>query len=357
MYSASPRRCCTCTTTDAPPATSARPGSAHSARIRQAKALEAASISAMKAPSGGGVDVRDRPPGNRRRHRSRRSPRRRRGSPRRPAPWRVRQASGSRHCEPTWKRQAEPRRMRPRRAQQRGRIAARGAELAGQVVARAALRHRQAHDQAEFAGSRSPPVSARIFASSSALSRTKSRTPCSRPGLADGAARLDRVHEVDRRVREHAAAPAPPRRSRRSRNGATPPARTARSTAGSGLHFTAYSTRPGTPATNSPCGRRRRRPDAGNASAPPAARRRRVRRPWAAHPWRQESGGAEGTRPNGRGSWFIVGILAGTLRARKRRVRRQGKDEEPSPALIRRGRRDSAGCCEYFASRQTVQPT
>ena len=141
--------------------------------------------------------------------------------------------------------------MRPCGAQQRRGRRRRGAELAGQIEHRAALRQRQAHDQAEFAGNAGrrrlvPDLRQLVGAVEHEVAHAMPR-----PRLADGAARLDRVHEVDVGVGEHLPHQRAPRRSRRSRNARTPPARTARSIAGSGLHFTAYSTSPGNASTKS----------------------------------------------------------------------------------------------------------
>ena len=108
-----------------------------------------------------------------------------------------------------------------------------------------------------------------------------------RPGLADRAARLDRMHEVDRRPREHARAPAAPRPARRSRNARTPPAatRAQHGRLGIALHriqHVARETRR----------RRRARPRstaraAGSAPAPPGAAKRPRHRRWRGGPERR----------------------------------------------------------------------
>ena len=94
-----------------------------------------------------------------------------------------------------------------------------------------ALRQRQAHEQAEVAGRAG---AAGLGAGSSpaprALSSTKSRTPWRSHASRIGRARLDRVHEVDAGLREHARTSAHLGRARRSRSGARrrPTARAAR---------------------------------------------------------------------------------------------------------------------------------
>ena len=93
-------------------------------------------------------------------------------------------------------------------------------------------------------------ISARIFASSSAQSSTKSRTPCR--------AQASRIapRALIGCMKWMSASGNMSRTRRISGNEAqskcrTPPSHSARSTAGSGLHFTAYSTSPGKPSTKS----------------------------------------------------------------------------------------------------------
>ena len=74
--------------------------------------------------------------------------------------------------------QPETRRMRACRAQQLRRRRRLCAELARQIQHRRPLRHGKADDQAKLTGNTVAAVSCRIFASSSVLSSTKSRTPC-----------------------------------------------------------------------------------------------------------------------------------------------------------------------------------
>ncbi len=73
--------------------------------------------------------------------------------------------------------QAEPRGMRPRRAQQRGRRRRRRAELAGEVVGRAAPwagRRRTTRPSSPAP----PPVSSRVWSARHRYPAPKSRTPC-----------------------------------------------------------------------------------------------------------------------------------------------------------------------------------
>ena len=114
-----------------------------------------------------------------------------------------------------------------------------GAELAGQVEDRVALRQRQPHDQAKRAGDAGGPRLVEDLGQLGSGIEREVAHAVTCPGLADGGARLDRVHEVDLRVGEHAASPAPPRWVEAQSKCRTSPAHSARSTAGSGLHFTA----------------------------------------------------------------------------------------------------------------------
>ena len=94
--------------------------------------------------------------------------------------------------------------MRPRGAQQRRGVVGRGAELARQVQHGA----RPSAAPGERSGRarrprRSPRVSCRIFASSSGAVQHEVAHAVPRPRLADRAARLDRMHEVDCGIGEH----------------------------------------------------------------------------------------------------------------------------------------------------------
>ena len=203
-------------------------------------------------------------------------------------------------------------------------------------------------------------VSCRIFASSSALSSTKSRTPCraqaSRiaPRALTGCMKWivgvgehlpHQRHLADRGAVEMRA-----RRRRAAR--AAPPA-------------------PGctSPRTCTLAGERRdeaaRRgghasPGAGSASAPPAARRR---------PGDRRVGSATGNAAKRRRSGETAVrtrrlVIAGNpreqhpdaLTARPARSGQNGGDEPSSRAIAPR-RRELSRCCEDFASRQTDQPT
>ena len=95
--------------------------------------------------------------------------------------------------------------MRTCRTQQLGCQRGRSTELAGQVQHSGALRHGKTHDQAKLAGNVSR---SRLTQDLRQLLRAVEHEVAhgvTRPGLADGAARLDRVHEMDRRVRKHLA--------------------------------------------------------------------------------------------------------------------------------------------------------
>ena len=255
----------------------------------------------MKAPSGGGVDVRigDREAAADIDHVDRHA-----GGADHLAGQRQARAPGQRvqALRADMEAQAEPRRMRPRRAQQRGGLGRRGAELAGQVVAGDALRQRQPHEQAEAAAPRRRRSRPGSSPAPPALSSTKSRTPCraqaSRIAPRAFTGCMKWMPASGNMLRTSATSAAEAQSKCR-----TPPAQTARSTAGSGLHFTAYSTSPGKRRDEGARRPRRRRPGAGNASAPPAARRRPGHRRWAAAAGGGvEVGGAAGRRRRGRGS-------------------------------------------------------
>ncbi len=158
-------------------------------------------------------------------------------------------------------------------------------------------------------------VSCRIFASSSALSSTKSRTPCrahaSRMAPRGLTGCMKWIAASGNIWRTSATSPI-----EAQSKCATPPAWTARSIAGSGLHFTAYSTSPGNAATNSRAvastvagrmqcigssGRSAAMSSSTEGSAVVAAGKRRRR-----------GDTAERTR-----ELFIAGILAGIWRARR----------------------------------------
>ena len=181
-----------------------------------------------------------------------------------------------------------------------------------------ALRHSQAHDQSELAGHAGrggfvPDLRQLLGAVQHEVAHAMPG-----PGLADGAARLDRVHEMDRGVGEHLAHQRhlADRRAVEMRDAAGVDGAQHRAVPDCTSPRTAR--RPGTPRrirARSP----RRSPDACNASAPRAVRRRRVRRPRAAPSSRQESGGAEGTRPCGRGNCSLRESSQASVRARAAR--------------------------------------
>ena len=177
-------------------------------------------------------------------------------------------------------RDAEPRRVRPRGTQQRRRVVGVGAEFS--ATGRARRRPSAARGARPGRASPRTPVAVDSVEDLRQLAGTVEHEVAhamARPRLADRAARLDRVHEVDRPRRGTSAAPARPRRSRRSRNGARRRAHSARSTAGSGLHFTAYSTSPGKAATKSRAVAVSTSLGGCSAPAPRAAARRPARRP------------------------------------------------------------------------------
>ena len=201
---------------------------------------------------------------------------------------------------------------------------------------------------------RSPPISCRIFASSSALSSTKSRTACraqaSRMAPRDLTGCMKWIAASGNIWRTSATSPI-----EAQSKCATPPAcdgaqhRRFRIA----LHRVQHVARKRRDefARGRLDGRRTHAmhrllgPFGGDEFVNRGQRHRRGRKAAA----------QRATRPSGRGN--------GSLRessqapgARERRDQRQGKDEERSPALKRRGDRLSR-CCEYFASRQTDQQT
>ena len=93
--------------------------------------------------------------------------------------------------------------MRTGGAQQLGRQRGRGAELAGQVEHRRTLRQRETHDQAEFAGHAGRGDLVQDLRQLLGAVEHEVAHAMPRPRLADRAACLDRVHEMDRGVGEH----------------------------------------------------------------------------------------------------------------------------------------------------------
>ncbi len=161
-----------------------------------------------------------------------------------------RQARGSRHCEPTWN-------DTPSRAAC-GRVARSNVTASAASAPNFPDRSSTAPQFGNASRTTSPSVpatpvacvSARIFASSSVLSSTKSRTPClaqaSRIAPRAFAGCMKWIFASANICRTNATSLAEAQSKCR-----TPPFHSARSTAGSALHFTAYSTSPGKAATNS----------------------------------------------------------------------------------------------------------
>ena len=99
---------------------------------------------------------------------------------------------------------AEARGMRPGGAQQRRRGVRRRAEFAGEVMPRHALAQREADDEAAIAGGAGGGLRQDLRQFFRRIQREVAHA-MRRPGRADGAAGLDRVHEVDAGRGEQAA--------------------------------------------------------------------------------------------------------------------------------------------------------